>query len=161
MAFCPNCGKELAAEARFCPNCGATNAAAPMTGPAPAPMAGPAPVMNNYGTQTGLQPNTAGLLCYVLGWLTGLIFYFVEKNPFVRFHAVQSVIVFLPLQIAQYLLFRLIFAISWRLWAVASLLNTLLWVGELGLALFLMFKAYNNEKYKLPFVGDLAEKYSA
>jgi len=46
-------------------------------------------------TSTGLQENIAGLLCYVLGWVTGIIFLFIEKeNKFVRFHAVQSIVVF-------------------------------------------------------------------
>ena len=153
MAFCPKCGKELAAEARFCPNCGATNN--------PTPMTGPAPVMNAYGTQTGLQPNIAGLLCYVVGWVTGLIFYFVEKDRFVRFHAVQSIIVFGGIQIVQLVLTRLLFAVSYRLWPLASLLNTVFWFGEVALWLLLVFKAYNNEKFKLPIVGDVAEKYSA
>ncbi|HWI65162.1 MAG TPA: zinc-ribbon domain-containing protein [Symbiobacteriaceae bacterium] len=153
MAFCPNCGKELANEARFCPSCGATQNQVPV--------AGPAPVMTTAPSQTGLQPNVAGLLCYVLGWITGLIFFFVEKDRFVRFHAVQSIIVFGGFQIIQLVLVRLMMAISWRLWAIAGLLNTVLWLAEGALWIFLMLKAYNNQKYKLPTIGDLAEKYSA
>lgn len=153
MAFCPNCGKELASEARFCPSCGATQ------NQMPAP--GPVPVMTATGTQTGLQPNVAGLLCYILGWVTGLVFYFIEKDRFIRFHAVQSIIVFGAFQIVQLVVIRLMFAISWRLWGIAGLLNTLLWVAELGLAILLMVKAYNGEKFKLPYAGDLAEKFSA
>ena len=46
-------------------------------------------------TTTGMEPNLEGLLCYVLGWITGLIFLIIEKeNQFVRFHAVQSIVVF-------------------------------------------------------------------
>jgi uncharacterized membrane protein len=43
---------------------------------------------------SGISENVAGLLCYVLGWVTGLIFYFIDKRPFVRFHAAQSIVVF-------------------------------------------------------------------
>ena len=43
----------------------------------------------NAMTQTGMKENVAGLLCYVLGWMTGLIFFFVDKRSFVRFHAKQ------------------------------------------------------------------------
>lgn len=157
MAFCPNCGKEVAAEARFCPNCGATNSQMPAN--SPTMMTGPAPVMSTPGTQSGLQPNIAGVLCYALGWITGLIFYFIERDRFVRFHAVQSIIVFGAIQIAQMVLFRLLWAV--RLWTIAGLFNTVLWLAEFGLWLFLMFKAYNNERFKLPYAGDLAEKYSA
>ncbi|HWI52312.1 MAG TPA: zinc-ribbon domain-containing protein [Symbiobacteriaceae bacterium] len=153
MAFCPSCGKELANEARFCPACGATQNQAPA--------ASPVPVMTATGTQTGLQPNVAGLLCYALGWITGLIFFFIEKDRFVRFHAVQSIIVFGAIQIMQMVLVRLMFAISWRLWTVATLINTVFWIGELALWILLMVKAYNGEKFKLPTIGNLAEKYSA
>ena len=46
-------------------------------------------------TSTGLEDNIAGLLCYVAGWVSGLIFLLIEtENKFVRFHAVQSIIVF-------------------------------------------------------------------
>ena len=46
-------------------------------------------------TSTGLTENVAGLLCYILGWITGIIFLILEPdNKFVRFHAIQSIIVF-------------------------------------------------------------------
>ena len=46
-------------------------------------------------TSTGLDENVAGLLCYVLGWVSGLVFILIEQeNNFVRFHAMQSIIVF-------------------------------------------------------------------
>ncbi len=54
------------------------------------------------GTSTGLAENIAGLLCYVLGWITGLVFLLIEcKNEFVRLHAMQSVIVFGALTIVE------------------------------------------------------------
>ena len=53
-------------------------------------------------TSTGIQANVAGLLSYVLGWLTGLIFFLIEKeNKFVRFHAAQSLVVFGALTVLQ------------------------------------------------------------
>ena len=54
--------------------------------------------------QSGMAENVAGLLCYVLGWITGLIFYFVDKRPFVRFHAAQSIVVFGGLHIITFVL---------------------------------------------------------
>ena len=52
------------------------------------------------GTSTGLSPNVAGLLCYVAGWITGIIFFVLERrNKFVRFHAAQSIIVLAPSQL--------------------------------------------------------------
>src|ERR1700675_1850389 len=82
MAFCKACGTELVGAA-FCPKCGASQpaSAVPM---ATAPGA----------SSEGLAENVAGLLCYVLGWVTGIIFILIDKRPFVRFHAAQSIVVF-------------------------------------------------------------------
>jgi uncharacterized membrane protein len=53
-------------------------------------------------SSTGMQPNVAALLSYVLGWITGLIFFLIEKeNKFVRFHAAQSLVVFGALTVLQ------------------------------------------------------------
>lgn len=155
MAFCSKCGKELAADTKFCATCGA---------PADVAAAGtPAPVMTAPQAGTGLQKNVAGLLCYVLGWITGIIFLLIEKDRFVRFHAVQSIITFGALQLVQFLLSWIIFPLLWRSLALgflATLLNFVLGVGTFALWILLMVKAYNNQMYKLPFAGDLAEQHS-
>ena len=52
-------------------------------------------------TRSGLPENIAALLSYVLGWITGLVFLLIDKRPYVRFHAAQSIVVFLGLQILQ------------------------------------------------------------
>ena len=53
------------------------------------------------GTSTGLSPNVAGLLCYVAGWITGIIFLVLEqRNKFVRFHAAQSIVTFGTITVA-------------------------------------------------------------
>jgi uncharacterized membrane protein len=102
-------------------------------------------------TAGGLDENVAAALTYVLGWITGAAFLLFEpNNPFVRFHARQSVIVFGGLSIA---------------WLVAVTIPFLGWIFaffvipylSVGLWLLLMFKAYHGQRYKLPFVGDLAE----
>ncbi|MBA7470391.1 hypothetical protein ES707_05676 [subsurface metagenome] len=103
-------------------------------------------------TSTGLQENVAGLLCYVLGWVSGLVFILLEaENKFVRFHAMQSIIVFGILSIIG-----IVFGwIPWFGWVISSL------VGLLGFVLWivLMVKAYQGVMYKLPVAGDLAEKW--
>jgi len=48
----------------------------------------------SQSAQPGMAENVAGLLCYVLGWVTGIIFFLIDKRPYVRFHAAQSIIVF-------------------------------------------------------------------
>ncbi len=105
-------------------------------------------------TSTGLEENIAGLLCYVLGWLSGLILLLIEtENKFVRFHAVQSIIVFGALNIVG-----LVFGwIPWFGWVISSLIGGLAFVFWV----VLMYKAYQRTMYKLPVAGDLAEKWSS
>ena len=98
-------------------------------------------------TSTGLDENVAGLLCYVLGWISGIVFLLIEpENKFVRFHAIQSIIVFGILNIAGIIL-NLIPFIGWIVPAVGFIL----WV-------VLMVKAYQGTRYKIPWAGNLAEK---
>jgi uncharacterized membrane protein len=114
-------------------------------------------------TSTGLQANVAGLLCYVLGWITGLVFFLIEKeNKFVRFHALQSMIVFGGLFVLSIAIgmFTGIFAAAGAgfLIPLLSLINGLLALVGLVLWVLLMIKAYQGEKFKLPVIGDIAEK---
>ncbi len=104
-------------------------------------------------TSTGLQPNVAALLAYLAGWITGLIFYLIEKeNKFVRFHAMQSIVVFGAFTVLTIVL-TFIPVIGWALLPIAYLVELALWV-------ICMFKAYKNETFKLPIAGDIAEKNS-
>jgi len=103
-------------------------------------------------TGTGLEPNVAGLLCYVLIWVTGLIFYLIEKeNRFVRFHAMQSIIVFGTLTVAS-LILGVIPIIGW-------VISWLLGIAALVLWILLMVKAYQNQWFKVPIAGNIAEKH--
>ena len=108
-------------------------------------------------TSMNLEENVAGALCYVLGWVTGIVFYIMEKeNKTVRFHAVQSIIVFLPLMIVVGILQVILLFVPFVGWAISGLMGLLVFV----LWLVLMFKAYQGEKFKLPIVGDIAEKHA-
>lgn len=103
-------------------------------------------------TSSGMEENVAGLLTYVLGFVTGIIFLLIEKeNRFVRFHAMQSIIVFGSLFVAS-LVLNVIPVIG----TLASLfilppLTLIVWI-------VLMMKAYQGKMYKLPIVGDFSEK---
>jgi len=100
-------------------------------------------------TSTGLQPNVAALLCYVLGWITGLIFFLLEKeNKFVRFHALQSLIIFGVIHLASIIL---IFTIIGPV--VLGMVSLALWI-------VLMITAYQGKKIKIPIVSDLAQKHA-
>ena len=101
-------------------------------------------------TSTGLAENVAGLLCYVLGWISGLVFLLIEKdNKFVRFHSRQSIIVFGILSIAGIIL-------SW-----IPFIGCVIWVLGLVLWIVLIVKAFQGELYKLPWAGNLAEKWAS
>jgi len=104
-------------------------------------------------TSLGMQPNLAGLLCYFFGFITGLVFYFVEKkNKFVRFHAMQSIVVFGSFFVAN-LVLLVVPVLGVIIGGLLSLLSLVLWV-------LLMIKAYQGEMFKLPIAGDIAEKNS-
>ena len=102
-------------------------------------------------SSTGMQANVAGLLAYVLGLVTGLVFFLIEKeSKFVKFHAMQSI------------------AFSLVMFAAGLILAFIPFVGQVGTALLnltglvvwviLMVKAYQGELFKLPVLGDFAEK---
>ena len=102
-------------------------------------------------TSTGLEENVAVLLCYVLGWVSGLVFILIEKeNKFVRFHAMQSIVVFGIYTIALIVLGWIPF-IGWVIGMLLGILALVLWI-------ILMIKAYQGQKYKLPWAGNFAEK---
>ena len=116
-------------------------------------------------TSMGMEPNVAGLLCYVGWWITGLIFFIMEKeNKFVRFHAMQSIVVFGAISIV-FIILRIImsitfnpFAFGFGLWGVISIIWWLVWVLAVVLMIILMIQAYQGKKFKLPLAGDFAEK---
>jgi len=103
-------------------------------------------------TTSGMDENVAGALAYALGWITGAAFLLMEPtNKFVRFHALQSLIVFGGLSVAWFI------AVSIPLlgWFVAFIiippLSAVLW-------LLLMYRAYQGQRYKVPFAGDIADQ---
>jgi uncharacterized membrane protein len=102
------------------------------------------------GTTTGLEPNIAGLLCYLAGWITGIIFLVIEQNRFVRFHAIQSIIVFGALSIASAILTWIPF-VGTVFGAIIGVLGFILWI-------VLMVKAHRGELFKVPLAGDLTER---
>ncbi|MFQ5800264.1 MAG: DUF4870 domain-containing protein [Candidatus Hydrothermarchaeales archaeon] len=111
-------------------------------------------------TSIGLEENIAGLLCYLLGLITGIVFYVIEKdNKFVRFHAVQSILVFGAILVISWVVIPIVAFIPILGAMVGVLLSLVVSLGSLVLWILLMYKAYSGEKYKVPVVGDLAEKY--
>lgn len=102
-------------------------------------------------TASGFDENVAAALSYGLGWVTGLVFFVTEpENSFVRFHAMQSMLVFG----AACLAFLVCLAIPFLGW----ILSIFVVYGSAALWLVLMFKAYQGERFKLPVAGDIAEE---
>jgi uncharacterized membrane protein len=120
-----------------------------MTGPAQTPTPG----------STGLAPNVAGALAYLLGPITGVLFLLIEKNsPFVRFHALQS-IVFGVIWIIFWIVLSVISGVVPVLgWLVGFLISIVAGLGGLVLWLLLMWKAYQGQEWELPVAGPIARK---
>lgn len=107
--------------------------------------------MTENKTSLGMGENLEGALCYFLAFVSGIFFLIMEKdNKFVRFHAMQSVLLFIPLAILGYV-------VGW-IPIVGWLGSWLISVVTFALWLFLMYKAFSNELYKVPIIGDIAEK---
>lgn len=102
-------------------------------------------------TSTGFDQNFAAALTYALGAVTGIVFLIVEKeNRFVRFHALQSTIVFLIALMLDVLVRNAPLAARFMHW-IFVLAVLVLWI-------FLMVRAFRGEAYKLPYVGEWAER---
>lgn len=132
--------------------------------PQPPPPPGQRPPAASQSS-TGLDPKLAGLLCYILGIITGLIFFLIEKsNDVVRFHAAQSILFsgsMIVLWIILTILQFVILSISVSLGSIFSLLTMLLGLAVFVLWVVLLIKGYSGEKWKLPVIGDMAERMAS
>lgn len=152
--FCPKCGTENPDGAKFCSSCGGA------LGGAVAPAGTPAE------TTVGMSANVAGLLCYVAWWITGIVFVVIEKKSrFVRFHAWQSIMTFGILSVVQIIISIVasiaLASFSFGLWQVAHVLGILVWVLSVALWIVLMIQAYQGKMWKLPWIGNWAEKQAS
>jgi uncharacterized membrane protein len=155
MAFCAKCGAQLNAGSGFCASCGTAVAGQNVTtsgaAAAPAQTSASAP-------SAGMTDNLAAALSYI--WIVGLIFLLIEpynKNRFVRFHAFQSVFYGVAWMILWFGI-HIVFAIMPFLGLLILPIYALIGLGGFVYWLFLAFKAYNNEQYKIPVIGDMAAK---
>lgn len=141
MAFCEACGQDIGT-ANFCPKCGANQSASAVP---------PA-----YPT-AGLQENVAGLLCYLVGWITGIIFLLIDKRPWVRFQAAQSIAVFGGLTVIRIGLGLMHGLAGFVGWGVYGLLYVA--IGLLGFVLWvvLMIKAFQHQTWRVPVAADIAD----
>lgn len=124
-------------------------------------------------SSTGLDENVAALLSYVFGWVSGLIFFLIEKDSrLVRFHGMQSLlfnvlvaVVAIALWIVLFVFFLIVSQISGALATILSLVSILVWL-VFGIAILAgwvlcLVKAFQGQYFKLPVIGNFAEKFSA
>jgi uncharacterized membrane protein len=108
-----------------------------------------------------VEENVAGLLCYVGGWVTGLIFFLIDKRPSVRFHAAQSIVTFGGVNLAYIILTNILVtgfrAAGLGFFSFSRLLFSTLSLGGMVLWIVLMVKAYQGERFRVPIAANLAE----
>jgi uncharacterized membrane protein len=184
MPFCKNCGSPV--DGAFCAKCGTPLAAPPPAGAAytpPPPQPPPAdkyaqpgyaaPAQPSYAPPAqpapaapGMTDNLAGLLCYLVGIVTGILFLVLEpynKSKFVRFHAFQSIFLFIA-WIGVWIVLAIFGAILHIIlgfglaFSLMTLLHMVVGLGFFVLWIVLMIKAYQGQKFMLPIIGPLADK---
>jgi uncharacterized membrane protein len=156
MAFCKACGQDTG-DATFCPKCGAAQGGSSSAPVAAAPAAA-------SGTE-GMAENIAGLLCYLFGWLSGLIFLLIDKRPFVRFHGAQSIALnicfigaWIVYAIFSFVLTMVTAMMHFPIGFISFFLFPLLLFAFFAIFIYCMYKAYSHEKFKLPIIGNMVEK---
>jgi uncharacterized membrane protein len=135
-------------------------------------MQNPPPVQTTKSS-TGLDENIAALLSYVFGWVSGLIFFLIEKDSrLVRFHAMQSILLNAAALVVGFVLWFLwvfvtiIFAqvsdmLASLVGLVIGLLIFVFYIGILIAVILCLIRAYQKQYFKLPVIGNFAEKFSA
>ena len=182
MAFCGKCGAQNQDGVAFCARCGQPLAAgqpapqqyqqAPPPQQYQAPGAPPPQYQGAPGgaVNTGLEENVAGALCYVLGWVTGIIFLIIDKRPSVRFNAAQAIVVFGGLQVISIVIGMITgggmffggwggygwgpgFGMRYMLFLFGMLANGAIWLVEIILWIVCMLKAYQRQPFRVPIAA--------
>jgi uncharacterized membrane protein len=130
------------------------------------------PPVQTAKSSTGIDENIAALLSYVFGWVSGLIFFLIEKDSrLVRFHAMQSILLNAAALIVgivlwfAWVIIALIFSqisdvLATLVSFVLGLLILVFYIGLLIAVVFCLIKAYQKQYFKLPVIGNFAEKFS-
>ncbi len=151
MSFCEACGKPLSAGAVHCGHCGVS--------------ANPVATAATTPSSSGMTTNTVGALTYFAGLITAIIFLVIDpykKDPFVRFHAFQSLffnLAWFGLWIAWTILGLVLGAVTKGLFFLIQMpIDLALMLGGFGLWAFLMYSAYQGRTFRIPVIGALAAK---
>ncbi len=105
------------------------------------------------GSSLGLDENVGGALAYVFGWISGLLIYLLEKkNKTIRYHAMQSMVVFGGLWLLSF--------VTWMVPIIGWIIGALLFPVSVVLWLYLVVSTFMGNRPKLPIAGNIAEKYA-
>jgi len=157
MAFCSNCGTQV--DGQYCPKCGTSVTAtsgAPYTQPISAVI-----------TQPGVSTNIASALCYLFGFVTGIVFLVLapyNQDRRIRFHAFQSIflnVAFIVVQIGLTIVALMFHTVSFGLGVMVSSLHLLVNLGFFLGWLYLMWKSYQGATVMLPVIGPIAERQAS
>jgi uncharacterized membrane protein len=157
MPFCASCGAQV--DGKFCPKCGAAIVAG---GSVPVTPAGG----STYAAPVSapMADNVAGMLCYLVGFITGIIFLVLEpysKNRAIRFHAFQSIflnVAVFVIEIIMGIVFRILLSIMGFFGLLAGIFFPIFGLGCLLLWLYLLYSTYQGNTVVLPVIGPLAQK---
>lgn len=115
--------------------------------------------------ETGLSENVAGMLCYLVGWITGLVFLLIDKRPFVRFHAAQSLVTFGALNILSIIVtvsfgMGAVFGgyFNWTAFGIGAGIRLLINLASLIAWIAGMIKAYQHERVRFPIAAEIADQ---
>jgi len=145
MPFCCQCGQSVRNQDVFCANCGARQPESKLA--------------TDY--MYAVSPRTASLLCYIpiIGWVVSIVVLAstrFRKDAKVRFHAFQGLYLFVAWLIVDWVLGPL-FSFPGE-WGPQRIVPVLLKVAVFGAWVFMIIKTAQDEMYKLPILGELAEK---
>lgn len=172
---CAKCGAQIGEDVQFCGSCGQAVSSTSMANAVPTPVAGAAgqatvatgATIPSATASAPMASNVAGLVAYFLGFITGIFMLVSEpykRDKFVRFHAIQSISisgVYLAVIILWSMLSGLFLgASSFTMWRFIYLSWWIIRLAFFALWLFLMYKAYNNERFELPVIGPIAARHA-
>ena len=106
-------------------------------------------------TENGLDPKVSALLAYLLGIVGGIVFYAISKDSFVKFHAMQSILLWVAMGVLWGVFLVLSFVVPF-----ISFITWIIYLGLVAMWIVMMVKSYQGERYKLPIIGDMAERYA-
>jgi uncharacterized membrane protein len=156
MPFCASCGS--AVEGRFCPKCGSAVAGGAQPAPG-APMGASTVPPVQTGAAVPMADNVASMLCYILGFITGILFLVIQpynRNPVVRFHAFQSIFLSVACIAISWALSILFLTISWTLLSLFMLVRLAMFLFWL----YMLLMTYQGKTIVLPIIGPLAQQQS-